>query len=99
MFIRRLSSKVSSWLLKICMSFLVGGCKPNGRPKRKRTDVGKADARQYTLVYLLLTTAIKKSECLGIHLNHIDLAGPEGPILFVKYAVFRWQHMLAKESP
>jgi len=46
----------------------------------------KADARPYTLVYLLLTTAIKKSECLGIHINHIDLNAKNGPHLFVRYA-------------
>jgi site-specific recombinase XerD len=46
----------------------------------------KADARPYTLVYLLLTTGIKKSECLGIHLNHIDLDAKNGPTLFVRYA-------------
>lgn len=46
----------------------------------------KADARPYTLVYLLLTTAIKKSECLGIHINHIDLDAKNGPHLFVRYA-------------
>jgi len=46
----------------------------------------KADARPYTLVYLLLLTGIKKSECLGIHLNHIDLDGKNGPFLFVRYA-------------
>ncbi len=46
----------------------------------------KPDARPYGLLYLLLATGIKKSECLGIHLNHIDLAAPDGPILFVKYA-------------
>jgi len=46
----------------------------------------KPDARPYVLLYLLLSTGIKKSECLGIHLNHIDLAAPDGPILFVKYA-------------
>lgn len=46
----------------------------------------KADARPYTLVYLLLTTGIKKSECLGIHLNHIDLNSKNGPTLFVRYA-------------
>lgn len=46
----------------------------------------KPDARPYTLLYLLLTTGIKKSECLGIHLNHIDLNAPDGPILFIRYA-------------
>jgi len=46
----------------------------------------KPDARGYTLVYLLLMTGIKKSECLGIHLNHIDLDTPNGPQLFVRYA-------------
>ena len=46
----------------------------------------KPDARPFTLAYLLLTTAIKKSECLAIHPNHIDLDGKNGPILFVRYA-------------
>jgi len=45
----------------------------------------KPDARPYTLLYLLLMTGIKKSECLGIHLNHIDLDAPEGPTLFIRY--------------
>jgi site-specific recombinase XerD len=47
---------------------------------------GKPDTRPYALLYLLLTTGIKKSECLGIHLNHIDLESPVGPIVFVRYA-------------
>jgi site-specific recombinase XerD len=46
----------------------------------------KPDSRHYTLLFLLLTTGIKKSECLGIHLNHIDLTAPEGPTLFIRYA-------------
>lgn len=46
----------------------------------------KPDARSYTLVYLLLSTAIKKIECLGIHINHIDLLARNGPHLFVRYA-------------
>jgi integrase/recombinase XerD len=46
----------------------------------------KPDARPYTLVSLLLLTAIKKSECLGIHVNHIELNGKAGPYLFVRYA-------------
>jgi len=46
----------------------------------------KPDARPYTLIALLLATGIKKSECLGIHLNHIDLAAPGGPMVFIRYA-------------
>ena len=45
----------------------------------------KPDARPYSLVYLLLTTGIKKSETLGIELEHIELDTPNGPQLFVKY--------------
>jgi len=44
------------------------------------------DARPYTLLALLLATGIKKSECLGIHINHIDLEAPGEPILFIRYA-------------
>jgi site-specific recombinase XerD len=46
----------------------------------------KPDARPYSLVYLLLTTGIKKSECLGIHINHIDLDAKNGPHVFIRYA-------------
>ncbi len=46
----------------------------------------KPDARPYALLYLLLTTGIKKSECLGIHLNHIDLTAPDGPEIVIRYA-------------
>ncbi|MFH2039653.1 MAG: site-specific integrase [Chloroflexota bacterium] len=46
----------------------------------------KPDARPYLLLSLLLNTGIKKSECLGIHINHIDRAAPEGPLVFIRYA-------------
>ena len=46
----------------------------------------KQDARPFALLSLLLTTAVKKSECLGIHLNHIDLDDPEGAYVFIRYA-------------
>jgi integrase/recombinase XerD len=46
----------------------------------------KPDARSYTLVYLLLTTGIKKSETLGINLEHLKLDSPNGPQVFIKYA-------------
>lgn len=46
----------------------------------------KPDARSYTLVYLLLTTGIKKSETLGLKLEHVDLEGQNGPQIFIRYA-------------
>lgn len=46
----------------------------------------KPDARLYALVALLLSTGIKKSECLALHLNHIDLEAKNGPHVFVRYA-------------
>jgi site-specific recombinase XerD len=49
----------------------------------------KPDARHYTLLSLLLQTGIKKSECLTIHLNHIDLYAPDGPVLFIRYSDVR----------
>ena len=45
----------------------------------------KPDTRPYALVYLLLTTGIKKSETLGIELEHIELEAPNGPLVFIKY--------------
>ena len=44
------------------------------------------DARYFTLVDLLLETGIKKSECLALSPNHIDLEAPGGPNLFVRYS-------------
>lgn len=46
----------------------------------------KPDARYYTLLELLLTTGIKKGECLNISPAHVVLDAPQEPILFVRYA-------------
>ncbi len=46
----------------------------------------KPDARFYTLAALLLSTGIKKVECLVLSTNHLDLEAPDGPLLFVRYA-------------
>ena len=46
----------------------------------------KPDARPYALVSLLLSTGIKKGECLGLGPNHVDLEAEKGPTLFVRYA-------------
>jgi len=45
----------------------------------------KPDTRYYTLIALLLSTGIKKGECLNLSPNHIDLEAPTGPTLFVRY--------------
>ena len=52
---------------------------------RHRRDL-KPDARHFTLLQLLLATGIKKSECLGIHINHVDLSGVNEPHVFIRYA-------------
>jgi len=49
----------------------------------------KADARPFILLELLLTTGIKKGECLAISPNHLELDSPNGPFLFVRYATPR----------
>lgn len=46
----------------------------------------KPDARPYTLLTLLLTTGIKKGECLALDLNHVDLDNPSEKILFIRYS-------------
>lgn len=43
------------------------------------------DARPFTLVALLLESGIKKGECLAVHLNHVDLHAPDGPVLWIRY--------------
>ncbi|MBN2502672.1 MAG: tyrosine-type recombinase/integrase [Anaerolineales bacterium] len=50
------------------------------------------DAREYTLLALLLETGIKKSECLALSPNHVDLEAPEGPLLFVRYANQKYRY-------
>jgi site-specific recombinase XerD len=44
------------------------------------------DSRYYALLALLLHTGIKKSECLALNLNHLELDSPKGPFIFVRYA-------------
>ncbi len=46
----------------------------------------KKDPRPYALVSLLLTTGIKKGECLNLNLNHVDLSDQKAPTLFIRYS-------------
>lgn len=52
----------------------------------------KPDTRPYVLVSLILQTAIKKSECMGIKLEHIDGTDPRAPVLYVRYPTARMRH-------
>jgi site-specific recombinase XerD len=53
---------------------------------QRHRNAARPDHRTYALVALLLSTGIKKGECLAISLNHIELDSPTGPFLFVRYA-------------
>lgn len=52
----------------------------------------KPDARPYLLLSLLLTTGIKKSECMAVALEHLDLRAADGPTLYIRYANPRQSH-------
>ncbi|WP_082174664.1 tyrosine-type recombinase/integrase [Flexilinea flocculi] len=45
----------------------------------------KPDARPMALLYLLISTGIKKSETLGISPNHFDFDIPDNPVLYIRY--------------
>ena len=43
------------------------------------------DPRPHLLVTLILHTGIKKQECMGIKLAHIDTSNPAGPVVHIRY--------------
>lgn len=45
----------------------------------------KPDARSYALFQLLMETGIKKGECLGIDINHLDISPEAESTLFIRY--------------
>jgi len=50
------------------------------------------DARPYTLIKLLLETAIKKGECQSIALKHLSLEDPEKAFVFIRYTNPRYRY-------
>lgn len=64
----------------------------------RRRRASKSDTRHYALLQLLLETGIKKSECLALTLNHIDLNTPHSPIIFVRYANPQYRYKERKIS-
>jgi len=49
----------------------------------------KPDARPHLLLTLVLYTGIKKSETVGLALNHIDRSNPDAPAIWIRYAAER----------
>jgi integrase/recombinase XerD len=45
----------------------------------------KPDPRPHLLLNLILDTAMKKSECVSIRLEHIHRQGPDGPFVQIRY--------------
>jgi len=54
--------------------------------------VNPPDARPYTLLKLLLETAIKKGECRNIYLNHLEVDDPQNAFLFIRYTNPRYRY-------
>jgi len=52
----------------------------------------KPDPRPALLLELLLSTGMKKSECMGIHLAHLDLTNPQTPLVHIRYQEARQHH-------
>jgi integrase/recombinase XerD len=59
---------------------------------RQGRDESDPDARPHLLLLLLLNTGIKKSECVNIHLNHLDLADDRQPAVWIRYKNARRRH-------
>ncbi|MGC9467332.1 MAG: tyrosine-type recombinase/integrase [Anaerolineae bacterium] len=59
---------------------------------RRGGEESEPDARPHLLVTLLLSTGIKKSECVSIHLNHLDLTDADHPALWIRYRSARRRH-------
>ena len=49
------------------------------------------DARPHLLISLILTTGIKKAECMGIALQHSDISEPERPSVYIRHTKPRKQ--------
>lgn len=50
------------------------------------------DPRPFTLLVLVLETALKKGEVLGLMANHLELDSPEGPSIYVRYTNPRYRY-------
>ncbi len=56
------------------------------------------DPRPYTLLLLVLETALKKNECLNLKTNHLEIENPDDAYLFVRYPNQRYRYKERKIS-
>ena len=59
---------------------------------RAGSESKKPDVRPHLLFTLILHTGIKKSECVNLHINHIDLTDRAHPALWIRYKEARRRH-------
>jgi site-specific recombinase XerD len=59
---------------------------------RQGREERQPDARPHLVLTLVLNTGIKKSECVGIHLNHLDLVDSAHPAVWIRYPNNRRRH-------
>jgi integrase/recombinase XerD len=57
-----------------------------------RHHADKPDVRPCLLITLLLKTAIKKSECMALKLDHLDRSNPDEPVVWIRYQDPRYHH-------
>ena len=50
------------------------------------------DPRPYTLMLLVLETAIKKGECLNLMTNHLEIENPDKAYIYVRYGQSRYRY-------
>ena len=62
------------------------------RALREGNEENEPDVRPHTVLTLVLHTGIKKSECVNIDVNHLDLADREHPALWIRYKNARRRH-------
>lgn len=57
-----------------------------------RHHADKPDVRALLLIQLVLKTGIKKSECMALQLDHLDLSNPDEPSVWIRYQDPRYHH-------
>lgn len=59
---------------------------------RRLAEGEKGDPRPWLLFELIIQTGMKKSECMNIHLEDMDLTNAGGPVLYIRYPQARQKY-------